>query len=113
MNIDDFDELVASIDDVLASGVGVPTNDTGAAIEAMLHEYVLDHETAARWLVGCLMIAMDHVGRSKVDVADALSTVASLTPCELSVVGFEKINVLLGEVDARKKVRRRGTTAKG
>lgn len=111
MNIDDFDELIASIDDVASSAIGLPMNDTVDAIHAMLTEHVIDYETACKWLLGCLTLALDHVGRLNIDVEDALSSLRDLSPCELAIVGFNDINVMLGET--KKGGRRRGSRSQG
>jgi len=107
---DEFDDIIAMFDD--ASGiVGVPHNETNKAIVAMLNEYVTDYETAAKWITGCVLIAVDKVGRSCAHIIDTLMMTHALPPHEVAIVAFEALNVVLSEFntkDGRRDRRKKG-----
>jgi len=101
MMIDDnFDDIISQFND-MSRGIGIPHNDTNDAIVAMLYEYVVDYETTAKWVAGCVLVALDKVGRTRGDLVDALTMIQSLPPHELAIVTFENLNGLLSAFETK------------
>jgi hypothetical protein len=104
---DGFDDMFDGFHDVEGGWIGEPNNETNGAIVAMLQEHVIDHETSNKWLLGIMLIAVNKIGASRVDVEDALSVVPSMTSSQVAIAGFEAMNVLMMHVEKGAKRGRR------
>jgi hypothetical protein len=108
MNVDDdFFDMFDDFDDASGGWIGQPNNETNGAIVAMLQEHVIDHETSNKWLLGIMLIAINKVGASRVDLEEALSVVPSMTSSQVAIAGFEAMNVLMHQVEKGQKRGRR------
>lgn len=87
--------------------IGTPNNETNGAIVAMLQEHAIDHDTTSKWLLGIMLIAVNKLGMSRVDIEDALIVVPSMTPSQVAVAGFETMNIIMSSFDDRGRRGRR------
>lgn len=104
---DDFFDMFDGFDDVSGGWIAQPNNETNGAIVAMLQEHAIDHETSNKWLLGIMLIAVNKVGASRVDLEEALSIVPSMTSSQVAIAGFEAMNVLMSQVEKGGKRGRR------
>jgi len=85
--------------------LGEPMNESYGAICAMLTEHMVDAERLNRWLMGLMLVALDHCEASTLDIADALETIPAMTHADMAIAGFDSMNTLVGLVK-EKKVKR-------
>lgn len=86
--------------------LGEPMNESYGAICAMLTEHMVDAERLNRWLMGLMLVALDHCDASTLDIADALETIPAMTHADMAIAGFDSMNTLVGLVKEQKKAKR-------
>lgn len=92
--------------------LGEPLNDSYGAICAMLSEHIVDAERLNRWLMGLMLVALNHCEATELDVADALETIPAMTHADMAIAGFDSMNTLVGIVKGTQKAKR-GRRTKG
>ena len=90
--------------------LGEPLNESYGAICAMLTEHIVDAERLNKWLIGLMMIALDHADALDVSLVDALEAVSSMSEADMAIAGFDSMNTLTG---LAQKGGRRGRRSKG
>jgi len=86
--------------------LGEPMNESYGAICAMLSEHMVDAERLNRWLMGLMLVALDHCDASTLHIADALETIPAMTHADMAIAGFDSMNTLVGLVKEQKKAKR-------
>jgi len=90
--------------------LGEPLNESYGAICAMLTEHMVDADRLNRWLIGLILVALDHIDASDVPLVDALEVVSEMNYADMAIAGFDSMNTLVAVV---KKERERGRRKKG
>jgi hypothetical protein len=73
----------------------IAVNESSGAFVAMLSEQVLDYERAARSLVMMMISAHHHRGLLRVDIADAIDAMSSMSSADLTICGYELLHEII------------------
>ena len=92
--------------------LGEPQNESYGAICAMLSEHIIDADRLNRWLMGLMLVALDHCKVSELHISDALETIPAMSHADMAIAGFDSMNTLVGIVKDGKKGKR-GRRAQG
>lgn len=86
--------------------LGEPQNESYGAICAMLSEHIVDSERLNRWLMGLMLVALNHCDATTLDISDALETIPAMSHADMAIAGFDSMNTLVGIAKGTKKVKR-------
>jgi|DEB0MinimDraft_3_1074331.scaffolds.fasta_scaffold13492_4 hypothetical protein len=91
--------------------LGEPHNESYGAVCGMISEHIIDADRLNRWLMGLMLVALDHCDASELDISDALETIPAMSYADMGIAGFDSMNTLVGVV--KRERAKRGRRQKG